>query len=145
MWYNERTPKKESEKKSEKKGGKSEVNVQGFLKMTLLDFPGKVACTIFLAGCNYRCPFCHNTDLLPQGNEPFMTMEAFLESKSFEDAVRNAVSIGGDSDTIAAITGSVAEAFYGMIDAQKEKALAYLPEPLKKTVLDFERKYQAKT
>ena len=41
-------------------------------------------------------------------------IEAFLESTSFEDAIRNAISIGGDSDTLAAITGSVAEAFYGI-------------------------------
>ena len=40
-------------------------------------------------------------------------LEAFFESTSFEDAVRNAVSIGGDSDTIAAIAGSVAEAYWG--------------------------------
>ena len=38
---------------------------------------------------------------------------AFLESTDFEDAIRNAVSLGGDSDTIAAITGGIAEAFYG--------------------------------
>ena len=43
-------------------------------------------------------------------------LQAFLESTDFEDAVRNAISIGGDSDTIGAITGSVAEAFYGMPD-----------------------------
>lgn len=39
---------------------------------------------------------------------------AFLESKDFEDAVRNAVSLGGDTDTLGAITGSIAEAFYGI-------------------------------
>ena len=39
---------------------------------------------------------------------------AFLESTSFEDAIRNAISIGGDSDTIAAITGGIAEAYYGI-------------------------------
>lgn len=40
------------------------MNIQGLQKMTLLDFPGKVACTVFLAGCDFRCPFCHNADLL---------------------------------------------------------------------------------
>lgn len=43
-----------------------------------------------------------------------VAVQAFLESNSFEDAIRNAISIGGDSDTIAAITGSIAEAYYGM-------------------------------
>lgn len=40
------------------------MNVQGYQKMTLLDFPGRVACTVFAGGCNLRCPFCHNADLV---------------------------------------------------------------------------------
>ncbi len=47
-----------------KKGEAEEVNIQGFQKMTLLDFPGKTACTVFTGGCNLRCPFCHNADLV---------------------------------------------------------------------------------
>jgi ADP-ribosyl-[dinitrogen reductase] hydrolase len=59
-------------------------------------------------------------------------IEAFLESESFEDAIRNAVSIGGDSDTIAAIAGSIAEAFYGEVPADiKNKAMSYLSEELR--------------
>ena len=45
------------------------MNVQGFQKMTLLDFPGKVACTVFTGGCNMRCPFCHNAGLVLAPNE----------------------------------------------------------------------------
>jgi len=40
------------------------MKIQGFQKMTLLDFPGRVACTLFTAGCNFRCPFCHNASLV---------------------------------------------------------------------------------
>ena len=40
------------------------MNVQGFQKMTLLDYPGKIACTVFTGGCNLRCPFCHNASLV---------------------------------------------------------------------------------
>ncbi len=40
------------------------VKIRGFMKMTLLDFPGRVACTVFTGGCNLRCPFCHNADLV---------------------------------------------------------------------------------
>lgn len=58
--------------------------------------------------------------------------EAFFESTSFEDAVRNAVSIGGDSDTIAAIAGLLAEAFYGIDSTLKDAALTYLDERLLK-------------
>lgn len=65
-----------------------------------------------------------------QGSVP-QAIIAFLESTDFEDAIRNAISIGGDSDTIAAITGSIAEAAYGIPEDMKEKAYAYLDEPLK--------------
>ena len=40
------------------------MDIQGLQKVTLLDFPGRVACTVFLAGCNFRCPFCHNASLV---------------------------------------------------------------------------------
>lgn len=56
---------------------------------------------------------------------------AFLESTDFEDAIRNAISLGGDSDTLAAITGSIAEAAYGIPDWIKDKAYSFLDEPLK--------------
>ncbi|MCM1365037.1 MAG: ADP-ribosylglycohydrolase family protein [Faecalibacterium sp.] len=56
---------------------------------------------------------------------------AFLESTDFEDAIRNAISLGGDSDTLAAITGSIAEAAYGIPDWIKDKAYSYLDDPLK--------------
>lgn len=66
---------------------------------------------------------------------------AFLESKNFEDAIRNAISLGGDSDTLAAITGSIAEAYYGIPDDIREKALTYLDKPLVKIVNQFEKRY----
>ena len=56
---------------------------------------------------------------------------AFLESENFEDAIRNAISIGGDSDTLAAITGRIAEAAYGIPEDIREKAMTYLDERLK--------------
>ena len=55
---------------------------------------------------------------------------AFLESSDFEDAIRNAISLGGDSDTMAAITGSIAEAAYGIPVDIEAKALSMLPQPL---------------
>lgn len=64
---------------------------------------------------------------------------AFLESTDFEDAIRNAVSLGGDSDTLAAITGSIAEAAYGIPDSIKEKAYSYLDAPLKDVIGRWEQ------
>jgi ADP-ribosylglycohydrolase len=62
---------------------------------------------------------------------------AFLESVDFEDAIRNAVSLGGDSDTLAAITGSIAEAAYDIPEEIKGKALSILDERLFKVYLQF--------
>lgn len=70
-----------------------------------------------------------------QGTVP-QALEAFFEAESYEDAVRNAISIGGDSDTIAAITGAVAEAYYGIPEDMKIKGLAYLDDNLRK-IFDY--------
>ena len=54
------------------------MKIAGLQKMTLLDYPGKVACTIFIQGCNFRCPFCHNSDLLGAGEAAFMTEDELI-------------------------------------------------------------------
>ena len=56
---------------------------------------------------------------------------AFLESSSFEDAIRTAISVGGDSDTLAAITGGIAEAYYGVPADLRERALRFLDKDLR--------------
>jgi ADP-ribosylglycohydrolase len=73
-----------------------------------------------------------------QGTVP-QAIEAFLESVSFEDAVRGAISIGGDSDTLAAITGGIAEAHYGVPPDLKSKALSYLDSTLLKIYQEWEK------
>lgn len=65
-----------------------------------------------------------------QGSVP-QAIIAFLESIDFEDAIRNVISLGGDSDTQAAIAGSIAEAAYGIPDWIRDQAYSYLDEPLK--------------
>lgn len=64
---------------------------------------------------------------------------AFFEATSFEDAIRNAISIGGDSDTLAAITGSVAEAFFGMKESEKEEVTKRLCPSLLKKLNNFSK------
>lgn len=79
-------------------------------------------------------------DVSCQGSVP-QAFEAFFESINFEDAIRNAISIGGDSDTIAAIAGSIAEAYYGIPDNLKEAASDYLDEALLRVINIFESTY----
>ena len=75
-----------------------------------------------------------------QGSVPQAIM-AFLESTDFEDAIRNAVSIGGDSDTIAAIAGSIAEAYYGIPAKIRDHALTFLDKDMLNILNAFEGKY----
>ena len=51
------------------------MNICGLQKTTLLDFPGHVAATVFTGGCNFRCPFCHNSELLGNDAKPLFTEE----------------------------------------------------------------------
>ena len=71
-------------------------------------------------------------------------LEAFFESTGYEDAIRNAISIGGDSDTIAAICGGIAEAYYGIPKAIRDGALPYLDDRLAPILVAFEEKYPPK-
>lgn len=75
-----------------------------------------------------------------QGTVP-QALEAFFESTGFEDAIRNAISIGGDSDTVAAICGGVAEAYYGIPTDIRKHALTFLDQNLMKLLTSFENKY----
>ena len=75
-----------------------------------------------------------------QGSVP-QAIKAFLESDDFESAIRLAVSIGGDSDTIAAIAGGIAEAYYGIPEHIKMQAIKYLPEDLRDIMVEFEVAY----
>lgn len=80
-------------------------------------------------------------DVSCQGSVP-QALQAFFESIDFEDAIRNAISIGGDSDTIAAITGSIAEAFYGIPSHIKNEVLnVFLDDKQKATYLEFAEKF----
>ena len=72
-----------------------------------------------------------------QGTVPQALM-AFFESAGFEDAIRCAISVGGDSDTLAAITGGVAQAYYGVPDALHAQAIAYLDTLLLEILNRFE-------
>lgn len=76
-----------------------------------------------------------------QGSVP-QAIEAFLESESFEDAIRIAVSLGGDSDTITAMTGSIAGAYYGVPNELRKRALTYLPQDFLDILEEFEATYQ---
>lgn len=76
-------------------------------------------------------------DVTCQGSVPEAII-AFLEGQNFEDCIRNAVSLGGDADTQAAMAGSIAEAYYGLPEALEKRILTYLPDDLLEVIFEFQ-------
>lgn len=82
-------------------------------------------------------------DVSCQGSVP-ESIIAFLESENFEDAIRNAISLGGDSDTIASMTGAISEAYYKSIPIEfVEKMNKILPKDFRKIIEEFQNVYSS--
>ena len=78
------------------------MKIHGIQKMTLLDFPGKVACTVFLGGCDFRCPFCHNTELFDYEAKPVMSEEEFFAFLKKRKGLLDGVAITGGEPMLRA-------------------------------------------
>ena len=78
------------------------MKISGLQKLTLLDFPNRVACTVFLGGCNLRCPFCHNSQLLGGDAEELMNSGALLDFLRKRQGVLDGVCITGGEPTLHA-------------------------------------------
>lgn len=75
--------------------------ISGLQKLTLLDFPGRTACTVFTPGCNWRCPFCHNAALvLRPKSQPEMDLEAFFSFLHKRRGLLDGVAITGGEPTL---------------------------------------------
>ena len=84
------------------------MDIHGLQKLTLLDFPGHVACTVFLAGCDFRCPFCHNGGLVLGGMTPLMD-DAALRALTADGLVDHVAMDIKNSPTAYAATVGVPE------------------------------------
>ena len=77
------------------------MRILGFQKLTLLDYPGKVACTIFIGGCNFRCPFCHNADLVINPNkQPEIAEEKIFATLKKRQGILEGVCVTGGEPTL---------------------------------------------
>ena len=97
-------------------GGQETMKIAGLQKTTLLDYPGKVACTVFLAGCNFRCPYCQNAEIaFAQGGEDIPPEEllAFLRRRR---GILDGVCVTGGEPLVHAQIGEL---------LRKIKALGY--------------------
>ena len=111
------------------------MNIQGFQKLTLLDFPGKMACTVFTAGCNLRCPFCHNSRLVinPSQNEQFTEEEIFSFLKK-RQGILDGVAITGGEPLLQKDIDIFIEKVKALGFAVKLDTNGTLPEKLKELV-----------
>lgn len=82
-------------------------------------------------------------DISCQGSVP-ESIVAFLEAADFEDAIRNAISLGGDADTMACIAGGIAEAYWGVPGSIERRALDYLTAPLRRVVDAFRQRFPSR-
>ena len=71
------------------------MRLGGLQKMTLLDFPGRVACTVFTVGCNFRCPFCHNSSLVVSPAVPELSQDDFFAFLRKRQGLLDGVAITG--------------------------------------------------
>ena len=76
------------------------MKITGLQKMTLLDYPGKVACTVFLGGCNFRCPFCHNSQMLDGTAQQFMEQAEFFRFLEKRQGLLDGVCVTGGEPTL---------------------------------------------
>lgn len=84
------------------------MKIQGFQKLTLLDYPGKTAATIFTGGCNFRCPFCHNSDLVVNPSEfPEIPEETVIKQLERRAGFIDGVCITGGEPLLWDVSGFV--------------------------------------
>lgn len=76
------------------------MKIAGFQKLSLVDFPNKMACVLFTEGCNYRCPFCHNSPLIEEVSGNYYTEEEIFEFLNKRKNILDAVVISGGEPTI---------------------------------------------
>lgn len=76
------------------------MNIKGLQKLTLLDFPEKLACTVFTGGCNFRCPFCHNASLVTHIDDDYISEEEFFTFLSSRKGRLDGVCVTGGEPTL---------------------------------------------
>ncbi|GLC80863.1 anaerobic ribonucleoside-triphosphate reductase activating protein [Lacrimispora brassicae] len=112
------------------------MKICGLQKTTLLDFPGHVAATIFLGGCNFRCPFCHNSGLIGSEAESEFSEEEILSFLSKRKGILEGVCITGGEPTLSEDLESFIQKIRGLGYLIKLDTNGYRPEVLKRLALN---------
>lgn len=107
------------------------MKIFGFQKMTLLDFPGRVACTVFTGGCNFRCPFCHNASLVTHIDGEEITTEEILSYLNKRKGLLDGVCVTGGEPLLQTDLADFLRAVKEMGYAVKLDTNGAYPEKLK--------------
>lgn len=111
------------------------MKIKGLQKLTLLDFPERIACTVFLGGCNFRCPFCHNASLvLPERAGEDISEESFFEFLASRIGRLSGVCVSGGEPTLYPELPAFLSKIRDMGFAVKLDTNGYNPKMLKELV-----------
>ncbi len=110
--------------------------IHGLQKMTLLDFPGHVACTVFLGGCDFRCPYCHNYELIDGSVTPSIDEEDFFSFLKKRKGLLDGVAITGGEPLLRKDLKDFIERIHDMDFLVKLDTNGYHPEALKELLDD---------
>lgn len=112
------------------------MKISGLQKLTLLDFPGRVACTVFFGGCNFRCPFCHNFELVDGSTPPLMDEEELLTFLKSRTGILDGVCITGGEPTLQPRLPDLLREIKDMGYQVKLDTNGYRPEVLRSLVAE---------
>ncbi len=108
--------------------------IKGLQKLTLLDYPGKMACTVFTAGCNFRCPFCHNASLVTNIDDERISEEEFFSFLNKRQGILEGVCITGGEPTLQPDLAEFMKKIKDLGYAIKLDTNGYRPDVLKDIV-----------
>lgn len=110
------------------------MKIAGLQKLTLLDYPGKLACTVFFGGCNFRCPFCHNWELLDGDFQPEMDENALISFLESRKGMLDGVCISGGEPLMSERIVPLIEKIHAMGFSVKIDTNGSYPDRLKRLI-----------
>lgn len=109
------------------------MKISGLQKLTLLDFPGYTACTVFTSGCNFRCPFCHNASLV-RGEGEEISEKDFFEFLEMRKGILGGVTVTGGEPTLQTDIGDFTKKISNLGYKVKLDTNGYNPQKLKELI-----------
>lgn len=110
------------------------MRIAGLIKTTLLDYPGKVACTVFTYGCNFRCDFCHNALLVTEENNDNISQDEFFSFLSKRTGILDGVCISGGEPTLQKDLPEFVKKIKDMGFCVKLDTNGYMPDVLQELI-----------